>query len=202
MKRFAFIAFLLCASSGAAQTPPRETKPCPTETRYDQRKNMSKVFCGPFNPDPLTPKHRFDVTLLVEHRGTSFKLPAEFFITLVWFDEGENSKPIHQSARTLYLQTDTALLALPIKQDTEPEDSLDGLAIEVANVKVDVAALRALLTAESVTGRWGPTEFKFSVSGLQSYKDFVRPLLASTPAGSQPGATGRRARPKPRPQRD
>lgn len=199
MKQFAFIAVFLCAWSVAAQTPPRESKPCPTDTIYDRRKDMSQVFCGPFNPDPVTPEHRFDVTLLVEHRGTSFKFPAKFIITLVWFDEGENSKPIHKSARKLYLQTDTTRLELPIKPDTEPGDSMDGLAIEIATVEVNAVTLRALLMADSVAGRWGSTEFKFSASGLKSYKDFVRPLLASVPAGPPPAPAGRQPKPKPRP---
>ena len=202
MKPFAFIALLLCAWPAAAQPPPREAQPCPTDTRYDRAKDLTLVFCGPFNPDPTTPKHTFDVTLIVEYKGASLKAPANYFITLVWFDEAEGSKPLHKGARTLYLQTDTTLLKLPIERDTEPDDSMDGLAIEVANVKVEAATLRALLAADRVTGRWAGTEFKFSDSGLRSYKDFMRPLLADNPSGAPPAPAIRRAKPKPRPERD
>ena len=153
---------------------------CRMASRYDRAADATTVQC-----DDLVPRGEAPAGLSVGinqfFRGKSPNETARFRFHLASNRGGgtRRSPLLFQGAETFYLQCDSSVLQLSIREYNNTFFELIRYTSETAQAEIRAEDLPLVLAAHSLEGRWGTTSFKFSDKALAAIKEFISNRISS-----------------------
>jgi hypothetical protein len=181
MKPAYIVAMPLLAFLHALSQDFQPTRVGQIEAKYDRSADTTTLQCNLVELGAGAPK--LTVQANASFRGKEPKENTVFWLGLASYKGGatRRSERSFKEATTFYLTTDSARLAVPVKDYRNDFYELNRLLAESARAEIGREDLRKLLDARSVEGKWGDVEFKLSDEALAALKDFIsRQVLAAS----------------------
>ena len=149
------------------------------EARYDPETNVTTVECSLH--EVFKPPIRLMLTANASYQGKQPNETAKFYFNLSAFrgDSNRRTPPLFREATSLSLSLETTHLEIPVTGFHTNFFEMNRLLAEQAQANLDRGALRTLLEAKSLTGKWGNTEFKLSDDSLLALKKFISDQIFS-----------------------
>jgi hypothetical protein len=167
------IALLLLSFSPALSQDFQPARVGRVEAKYDRSADTTTLQCNLVELGEGAPK--LTVQANASFRGKEPNGTAIFWLGLASYKGGATRRMprLFKEATTLYLTMDSARLEIPVKDYRNDFYELNHLLAESARAEISRDDLRKLLDAESIEGKWGDIEFKFSEAALALLKDFI-----------------------------
>jgi hypothetical protein len=172
MKLYYWVSLLFLATiSPCMQEQPGSF--CRLETRYDQQTDTTTVRCDlvELRGAPA----RVTIQAVSSYRGKEPNETAKFWLQLLGFtgDATRRTQPVFREATEISLISEANLLEIPVNDYGTELFELNRLLAESARAEISREDLRKLLDAQSLKGKWGNVEVKFSDASLRSLKSFI-----------------------------
>ena len=174
------IALTLCLAVSPMAAQAQESKDtCQREAKYDPAANLTTVECALL--ETFTPPVRLMLTANAAYQGKQPNETAKFHFNLSAFrgDSNRRTPPLFKEAATLSLSLETLRLEIPVTGFHTDFFEMNRLFAEKAQASLDREALRKLLEAKTLAGKWGKTEFKLADVSFQALKRFITDQIFS-----------------------